>query len=180
MSKIYDATGKHLLEADPAGWAQFLGIARPRDKVKLIDTDLSAVTAAADKVIVIEDSEPWILDIEFQSWRDPSLPWQLLKYTALLHDKHKIPVASVLVVLVEKAHTPAYSGRHSVVPPFGPPWEFAYTVVKVWELARTAADRPPRGVAVGSGRRPAAGGGSRRAQARECAAESRSRSDDRD
>ncbi len=134
MSKPYDATGKHLLEADPAGWAEFFGIARPRDKVALLDTDLSAVTAAADKVLLVRDDPPWVLDIEFQSWRDPSLPWQLLKYNALLHEKHAVSVASVLVVLAERAWSPAYTGRLAVVPPFGPAWEFAYTVVKVWEL----------------------------------------------
>ena len=135
MSKPYDATGKELLQTDPVGWAAFLGVARPAGRIHLIDSELSTVTAAADKVIRIEDAQPWILDIEFQSWRDPSAPRQLLKYHALLHDKHKVPVASVLVVLAEVANSPAYTGRYVSTPPFGPGSEFGYTVVKVWELA---------------------------------------------
>jgi hypothetical protein len=113
----------------------FVGVVRSSDRVKLTESDLSAVTAAADKVIRIEDSPPWILDIEFQSWRDPSLPRQLLKYNALLQDRHKCPVASVLIVLAEDADSPAYSGRYAVAPPFGPAWEFGYTVLRVWEAS---------------------------------------------
>jgi hypothetical protein len=134
VSKPYDATSKELLQADPAGWAAFLGVVRPPERVKLIDSDLATVTAAADKVLRIEDAQPWIIDIEFQSWRDPSAPRQLLKYNALLHERHKVPVASVLVVLSGDANSPAYSGSHAVAPPFGPAWEFRYTVVRVWEL----------------------------------------------
>jgi predicted transposase YdaD len=135
VSKPYDATSKELLQSDPAGWAAFLGVVRPPEQVKLIDSDLSTVTAATDKVLRIEDARPWILDVEFQSWRDPSAPRQLLKYNALLHEKHKVPVASVLVVLAEDANSPAYSGRHPIAAPFGPDWEFRYTVVRVWEAA---------------------------------------------
>jgi hypothetical protein len=135
VSKPYDAASKELLQLDPVAWAGFVGVVRPPDQVKLTDSDLSAVTAAADKVIVIYDSTPWILDIEFQSWRDPTLPRQLLKYSALLQDRHKCPVASVLIVLAEDANSPAYSGRYSVVPPFGPAWEFGYTVIRVWEMS---------------------------------------------
>ncbi len=133
MSKPYDAASKELLQLDPVAWAGFVGVTRPRDRIALTDSDLSAVTAAADKVLLIRDSVPWILDIEFQSWCDPTAPRQLLKYNALLHDRHECPVASVLVVLAEPANSPAYSGRYTVTPPFGPPWEFGYTVIRVWQ-----------------------------------------------
>jgi predicted transposase YdaD len=132
--KPYDATAKELLQTDPVGWAALLGVARPPDRVKLIESELSTVTAAADKVIRIEDDPPWLLDVEFQSWRDPAVPRQLLKYNAPLHEKYKLPVASVLVVLAEVASSPAYSGRYPVAAPLGPAWEFGYTVVRVWEL----------------------------------------------
>ncbi|MBY0456495.1 MAG: hypothetical protein K2V38_04100, partial [Gemmataceae bacterium] len=63
-AKPYDAASKSLLELDPAAWAGFVGVVRPPDKVKLTDSELSAVTAAADKVLRIADDPPWILDIE--------------------------------------------------------------------------------------------------------------------
>ena len=136
--KPFDAVSKELLQLDPAGWAAFLGVVRPADRVVLRDSELSTVTAAADKVLVIEDDPPWIIDVEFQSSRELSVPRQLLKYSALLHDRHRVPVASVLVLLHREADSPAYSGRYPVAPPFGPAWEFGYTVMRVWEVPAEA------------------------------------------
>ena len=134
MSKPYDATGKHLLEADPAGWAALLGVVRPPAKVVLADSELSTVSAAADKVLRIDDAAPWLVDIEFQSWSDAGAPRQLLMYNGLLHERHKLPVASVLVVLAPRADSPAYSGVYAVAPPLGPAWAFRYSVLKLWHL----------------------------------------------
>lgn len=138
MSKPYDAASKELLQLDPVAWAGFVGVVRPPQCIELTESDLSAVSAAADKVLLIRDEAPWVLDIEFQSWRDPTAPRQLLKYNALLQERYKCPVASVLVVLAEDANTPAYSGRYAVNPPFGPAWEFGYTVVRVWQASADA------------------------------------------
>src|SRR5262249_12505710 len=80
MSKPSDRAAKELLETDPAAWAAFLGAIRPPELVSIIDSDLSTISAAADKVIRVADEVPWLLHIEFQSGRDPSLPRRLLKY----------------------------------------------------------------------------------------------------
>ena len=146
MGKPYDATGKELLQSDPVGWASFLGVIREPNRIRLIDSELSTITAAADKVLKIEDSPSWILDIEFQSSRDTGVPQQLLKYNALLQDRHKLPVASVLIVLTEDANSRAYTGTHLVSPPFGLPWEFRYTIVKVWELSAESLLSGPLGL----------------------------------
>ena len=134
MSKPYDATGKGLFETDPAGWAAFMGVIRPPGKIRLADSDLSAVTAAADKVVWVEDAPPWVLHVEFQSGRDPSISRRMMKYNALLHDRHAAAVATVLVLLTPEADAPNLSGRYEVKPPFGPGNSFGYTVVRVWEL----------------------------------------------
>ena len=63
MSKPYDAAAKELLETDPAAWAALLGAARPPELVSIIDSDLSTITAAADKVIRVADDVPWLLHI---------------------------------------------------------------------------------------------------------------------
>lgn len=144
--KPYDAAGKELLETDPAGWAAFLGAARPPGRVRLLESELSAVTAAADKVLRVDDDPPWLLDVEFQSGRNPGAPRQLLKYNALLHDRHALPVVSVLVVLAESADAAAYTGRYVVTPPLGPAWEFGYTVVRVWRLPADALLAGPIGL----------------------------------
>jgi hypothetical protein len=134
VSKPYDATSKELLQTDPVGWAAFLGVVRPPEQVKLIDSDLSTVTAAADKVLRIEDASPWILGVEFQSGSDTGVPRQLLMYNGLLQERHKLPVASALVVLAPRADSTASTGAYQVNPPFGPAWEFRYTVLKLWQM----------------------------------------------
>lgn len=134
MSKPYDATGKELLETDPAGWAAFLGAPRPAGRVRVIDSDLATVTAAADKVLWIDDPSPWILHVEFQSAWDGWLPRRVLAHNAVLAEKYEVPVASVVVLLAPRAEANAITGRYAVAPPVGPAWEFAYLVVRVWEL----------------------------------------------
>ncbi|MDB5312667.1 MAG: hypothetical protein JWO38_6869 [Gemmataceae bacterium] len=134
MSQPYDATAKELLETDPAGWAAFLGVTRPTHRVRVVDSDLATITAATDRVLRIEDVPPWLLHVEFQSAWDGWLPRRLLMYNALLGEKHRLPVASVVVLLAPRAEAAALTGRYPVAPPFGPAWEFGYTVVRVWEL----------------------------------------------
>ena len=58
MSQPYDATGKELIESSPSAWLEFFGIIRPPEIVSVIDADISSVTAAADKVIRIDDPQP--------------------------------------------------------------------------------------------------------------------------
>lgn len=56
MSKPYDATGKDLLTSYPTDWLHFLDL--PAPGVEVIDTDLSTVTAASDRVLKVLDAEP--------------------------------------------------------------------------------------------------------------------------
>jgi len=54
MSKPFDATMRILIELEPAAWLRFLHIpvADP-DRVKVIDSNLSTVTAEADKGMIL-------------------------------------------------------------------------------------------------------------------------------
>jgi hypothetical protein len=100
MSKPFDAVGKDLIEAAPAAWLAILGQPRPDDKVWVIDADLSStVTTATDKVLHVDDPEPWLILAELHSYCDPDLPLTLLKRHALLADRHRKPVSCVVVLL---------------------------------------------------------------------------------
>lgn len=134
MSKPYDATGKVLFEADPVGWAAFLGVVRPADVFEVVDADLSAVSLAADKVLQVNDPVPWLLHVEFQAQWDGELPRRLMAYHAILAEKHRLPVATVVVLLAPDANASAVTGRYVTAPPFGPGSEFGYTVVRVWQV----------------------------------------------
>jgi hypothetical protein len=132
--KPYDATAKELLETDPGAWAALFGVARPPGGVRVIDSDLSSISLVTDRVLRVEDAPPWLLHVEFQSSWDGWFPRRLLAYNAVLAEKHELPVASVVVLLAPRADGSALTGRYAVTPPLGPPWEFAYTVVRVWQL----------------------------------------------
>ena len=62
MSKPYDVGTKFLIETHLPDW-----LALPRRQTTspavIIDADLATVTAAADKVLRIEEAEPWLFHL---------------------------------------------------------------------------------------------------------------------
>ena len=120
MSKPYDATSKDLIETDPAGWVTFLGCAADPSDVRLVDADVSTVTAEADKVIRVERPKPWLLHIELQSSRESGFGLRLLRYNSLLQYRHRLPVASVAVLMRQAADAGDLTGFHEVRPSIGP------------------------------------------------------------
>jgi predicted transposase YdaD len=138
VSQPYDATGKELIETDPAGWVEFLGAAAPAWAVRLVDSELSTVTTEADKVIRVDTPYRWFLHIDIQTGSDATLERRLLRYNALLHARHGAPVATVVVLLRKAADMKWLSGCVALAPPVGPSWEFRYQVIRVWE--RPVAD----------------------------------------
>lgn len=146
MSKPYDATAKDLIETDPAGWVSFLGCAVPASAVHLVDADVSTVTTDADKVIRVDEPEPWVLHIDIQASWEAGLDRRLLRYNALLHHRHAVPVASVLVILRPSANVTALTGTLDVCPPVGAPWAFRYEVLRVWQRTVEEFLRGPLGL----------------------------------
>ena len=96
MSHPFDAILKHLPEDYPQDWARFAGIRAP---VAVIDADVSTVTAAADKVLWIEQRVPSILHLEFQASQDAKLGSRVLHYNVLLGVRHSVPVHSLVILL---------------------------------------------------------------------------------
>lgn len=130
----FDATLKHLIEQYPLDWLHLLHV-QPEGDVSVIDSDLSTVTALADKVIRVEESEPWLLQIEAQSSYDPSLPERMHLYSTLLSKRHDLPVRSVALLLRSVADGRAMFGTWSRAHPRTCRYiEFWYDVVRVWEL----------------------------------------------
>src|SRR5262249_12438174 len=100
MQKPFDPTTRRLIDLGPADWLQFLHVpvAVP-ERVTLLDSNLSTVTAGADRVIWVGEPEPWIELIELQSGRDLELPYRLHWYSTLLRRARKVPVHSTIVLL---------------------------------------------------------------------------------
>src|SRR5947209_8579570 len=98
MGKGFDAATKHLIEGHPADWLAYAGLP-PATKLRVIDSDLSAITTAADKLIQVDEPQPYIAHIELQSGADATLDRRMLAYEAMTRLRHELPVRSVVFLL---------------------------------------------------------------------------------
>lgn len=103
MSKPYDAGTKFLIEHYLADWLA-LSERRSSSPTAIIDADLSTVTAAADKVLRVDDPQPWLLHLELQASRDEGFVERVQWYNGLLEYRHKLNVHS------QEADAPELSG----------------------------------------------------------------------
>lgn len=133
MPKPFDATLKELVSTYPRDWAAHLGLSASIP-VEVIDADLAAVTAGADRVLRVPDPNPWLLHLEFQASRDDGLPRRVLKYNVLLQDRHELPVESVILLLRREAEDARLTGRFRTESPRGKGrLEFDYEVIRLWQ-----------------------------------------------
>jgi predicted transposase YdaD len=109
MPKPFDATTKDLLEADPVAWMAYLGV-HLEGTVEVIDSDLSTVTAEADKVFRVVGPESYLVHVEMQSSADTTLPRRLLRYNVLLDYRHDMRVWSVAILLRPEAEASTLTG----------------------------------------------------------------------
>lgn len=131
----FDATLKDLIESDPAAWSA-LGSDRPAHRVTVEDADVSSVSAAADKVLRVEDDAGvWLHDIEPESGHAAEAPAKLFLYSTLLAHRHGLPVCSTLLLLRPEANATAASGelRRYYPGETEPYLIFRYRVVRIWE-----------------------------------------------
>lgn len=133
MSKPFDATTKDLLEAHPESWMAYLHLPC-RGPVRVINADLSTVTTEADKVLHVDDPEPWLVHVELQAGHDSRLARRLLRYNVLLNYRHHLPVFTALVLLRPEADAPDLSGQVEQRLPGGRGYlTFRYHVFRAWE-----------------------------------------------
>jgi len=136
MSKPFDATCKELLEAGPHDWLEFLG--RPATNARLLNVDLSTVTASVDRVILVEDADdPHIEHLEFQAGPDTSKPRTMNLCSSLLENQYDIPIETTLILLRREANLTVYNGhytrkRQNASKTYR---HFEYNVIRVWELS---------------------------------------------
>jgi predicted transposase YdaD len=102
----------------------------------VIDADIATVSGAADKVLRVSAGPPYLLHLEFVSGHDaPELPRKLHVRSALLEDRHDLPVRSAVVLLRPKADSPQLTGQYERgFPGEGAYLIFRYQVVRVWQL----------------------------------------------
>jgi predicted transposase YdaD len=134
MANSFDVPFKHLVEHHPLDWLRFLHF-ETTGPVTVVDADVSVVVAEADKVIRVEDTEPWVLHLEAQASHDSRLPERIHRYNALLSYRHDLPVVSVAILLRPDADAHSVTGAWSrSAPGLGEYVSFRYQTVRVWEL----------------------------------------------
>ena len=75
----FDTTTKSLVEKYPKDWFEFLGLPTS-GPVTVIDADLFTVTAEVDKALRLEEPEPLVVHLEFQSSYDPTMGCRIYRY----------------------------------------------------------------------------------------------------
>jgi predicted transposase YdaD len=135
MRKPFDATMRKLIEMSPAAWLQFLRVMiTDPGRVRVIDSNLSTVTAEADKVLWVDEPEPWIEHVELQAGRDVGLADRVHYYNTSLGRAHNMPVHSTIVLLRPAAAGPDVKGIYERRYRNGDVYDwFRYDVVRIWE-----------------------------------------------
>lgn len=134
MAKTFDATLKALLEESPADWPALAGC--PAKAVQVIDADISTISGAADKVLLVGKPPDSIMHVEFQAGPDATLPRRMNVYNGVLEDRHDLPVRSVAVLLRPEANLSILNGLYQrQLPGSVEPYRtFHYQVIRVWQL----------------------------------------------
>ncbi len=134
-NKPFDASFKDLIEDDTQAWAaQFNPF--PVRAVTVIDADVATVTAAADKVLRVEDEHGMsLLNIEAEGRHAADAPGRMLLYSTVLGHRHALPVRSVLLLLRREANASNLTGileksREGDAESY---LVFRYQVVRLWE-----------------------------------------------
>jgi hypothetical protein len=133
MSHTFDATLKDMGRESPQG---FLAVfdQPPTLPVKLLNVDLSTVSAAADLVLGLGDPLKEIIQLDFQASAAAWKHADVMAYNALLFAHNHVPVHTVIILLRrEAAHSNLNGHIHYAPRPGRGSMDFTFEVVPLWE-----------------------------------------------
>ena len=128
-----DVSAKELVWDGPAAWVDRFGIGPP-GPVSVIDSEITTLTASADKVLKVDAETPYLLNLEPHSYHDKDLARTLWYRHVALDYKHDLPVLTVLILLRKEANSPGLTGSYERQLPDG--WltsRYNYRVVRLWQ-----------------------------------------------
>ncbi len=129
----FDVATKELVWDDPPAVLGRCGITFA-GTVDVIDSDITTLTASADKVIHVSDPEPYLVDIELQSYHESSLVRTLWYRQVALDYRHNLPVLTVVVLLRKEANSPRLTGSYERKLPDGfQTNRYNYKLLRLWE-----------------------------------------------
>jgi hypothetical protein len=133
MSKPFDATLKDMAGIDPGRFLAEID-APPTLPVRLLNVDLSTVTAATNLVFGLGEPLQEVIHLDAQAGPDPHKHLDLLAYHGLLHRHYRVPVHSILLLLRRQALLHVQTGNISYAPrPGRGKMDFGYEVLRLWE-----------------------------------------------
>src|SRR5271156_4571754 len=104
MAMTFDATLKDMGRDSPLGFLAAFDQA-PALPVKLLNVDLSTVTALADLVLGLGDPLVEIVQLDFQSSASAWKHADVMAYHALLYAHYHVPIHTLIILLrPEAAH----------------------------------------------------------------------------
>ena len=128
-----DVSAKELVWDDPASWVDRFGIGPP-GPVSVIDSEITTLTASADKVLRVDGPAPYLLNLEPHSYNDKELARKLWYRQVALDYRHELPVLTVLILLRKEADSPSLTGRYERHLPDGSLSNcYNYRVVRLWQ-----------------------------------------------
>jgi predicted transposase YdaD len=99
----------------------------------VIDSNVSTITAEADKVLWVDEQEPWIEHVELQAGRDIELSDRVHHYNTSLGRAHQVPVHTTIILLRPGADGPDVNGTYERRYRNGDVYDwFRYDVVRIW------------------------------------------------
>jgi hypothetical protein len=128
-----DVSAKELILDGPAAWAERFGVGPP-GRVSVIDSNITTLTASADKVLKVARPVPYLLNLEPHAYHDKELVRTLWYRQVALDYRHKLPVLTVLILLRKEANSPGLTGRYERHLPDGRLTNrYNYRVVRLWQ-----------------------------------------------
>ena len=133
MAMTFDATLKDMGRESPLGFLAAFD-RPPTLPVKLLNVDLSTVTALADLVLGLGDPLAEIVQLDFQSSAAAWKHADVMAYHALLHAHYHVPVHTVIILLrPEAAHANMNGAIYYAPRPGRGRMDFGYEVVRLWD-----------------------------------------------
>ncbi len=130
--KPFDVTTKQLIRDHPQDWLNFLGL--PFRDVTLADTDLSTVSADADKILIAEADPPYVAHLEIQVKYKTDDAERFMGYNVVAGRSTGLLVRTIVFLLRPEADGPGMRTNLQRQFPNEPPYlQFNFRVVRVWE-----------------------------------------------
>jgi hypothetical protein len=132
-SKPFEATSKDLAGIDPARFLAEVDTPPP-PPVRLLNVDLSTVTAATDIVFGLGEPLQEVVHLEVQAGPDGDKRLDLLAYNGLLHREYRVPLHSILLLLRRQAQHGSQTGNiRYAASPGSSKTDYMDEILRLWE-----------------------------------------------